>query len=82
MAGSGKVLAAVDAEAQKCVVYKGGPGFHFQVYTLDNTQATLKDTLDLNKEILRMDESAQKMDEFDLIVEMRLLSDNKTLRLI
>lgn len=72
----------MDSEAQKCVVYKGGPGFQFQVYTLDNTISTLKDTIDLNKEILRTDENAQKMDEFDLIVEMRILSDNKTLRLI
>ncbi len=75
------MLAAVDSDAQKCVVYKG-QGFLFQLYQLDHTNSSLKDTLDLNKEILRIGANAQKMDDFDLIVEMRILEDNKTLRII
>jgi hypothetical protein len=84
--GAGKVMACVDGNADLMMIYKG-KGFTFSLYTLLDDMSTgrtykLKDTLDLQKELNRVREGeGSKMDEFDLIVDMRILSDNRTLRL-
>jgi hypothetical protein len=84
--GAGKVMSCVDGNADLMVIYKG-KGFTFHLYNIiDDVQSgrtyKLKETLDLQKELNRMREGeGAKMDEFDLIVDIRILNDNRTLRL-
>jgi hypothetical protein len=76
----------VDGNADLVMIYKG-KGFIFHLYTIQDDVASgrtykLKETLDLQKELNRMREGeGSKMDEFDLFVDMRIMSDNRTLRL-
>ena len=43
---------------------------------------TLRDTLNLSKELTRTESEHSKMDEFDIIVDMKLYNDGKTLKFV
>lgn len=61
-----------------------GSNFTFQTYALDAQKQTfnLKDTIDLVKELQRANLLESKFDEFDVISEIKLINDGKTLRVI
>lgn len=55
----------------------------FQTYTLDqqSNSYNLKDTIDLVKELTRANLLEQKLDDFDVISEIKLINDGKILRM-
>lgn len=61
-----------------------GSSFIFEVYTIntENATYTLKDTLDLVEELGKLNKLEQRIDEFDVITDLRILNDGgRTLRI-
>lgn len=66
----------VSSDGSTLIVYRGN-NMVFHVYNTDPEMGThtLKDTIDLAKELQRVSKSGEQFDESDTITDLRMLND-------